>query len=170
MAMPPGMESAKMLKDMKKGKEKPEDKPDAGGGDVLADIDKALGDTAEGDDELAKADDEMAEAEMGGVGAPPRGDAGGDPVAVFSKVLELDDITAQAVYGEAMNLPELAEMAPDAMAKKIKGNYDLLKKIIVSMGEKAAMAMQDEMNQPMGPPGAGPEMGPPGGAPAPPMA
>ena len=77
MAMPPGMESAKMLKDMKKGKKKPEDKPDAGGGDVLADIDKALGDTAEGDDELAKADDEMAEAEMGGVGAPPRGDAGG---------------------------------------------------------------------------------------------
>ena len=99
------------------------------------------------------------------------GDMGGDPVKVFVDVLDLDDMTAQAVYAEAMSLPELAEMSPEQMAKKIKGNYDMLKKIIMSMGEKAAMAMKDEMNQPMdmgGGPPAGPDMGgPPMGAPAP---
>jgi hypothetical protein len=95
-----------------------------------------------------------------------------DPVKVFADVLDLDDITAQAVYGEAMAMAELADMSPEQMAKKIKGNYDMLKKIIMSMGEKAAMAMKDQMNQPMDMPAggmpAGPDMGgPPMGAPAP---
>ena len=57
-------------------------------------------------------------------------------------------------------MAELADMSPEQMAKKIKGNYDMLKAIIVSMGEKAAMAMKDELNQPMAPPDMGaPEMG-----------
>ena len=69
-------------------------------------------------------------------------------------------------------MAELSDMSPEQMAKKIKGNYDMLKKIIMSMGEKAAMAMKDQMNQPMEMPGgempAGPDMGgPPMGAPAP---
>ncbi len=89
------------------------------------------------------------------------GDMGGDPVKVFVDVLDLDDMTAQAVYAEAMSLPELAEMSPEQMAKKIKGNYDMLKKILTSMGEKAAMAMQDELNKPMDMPGG--DMGPPPG-------
>ena len=58
-------------------------------------------------------------------------------------------------------MPELADMSPKEMADKIKGNYDMLKNIIVSMGEKAAMAMKEELNQPMAPPDMGPDMGGP---------
>ena len=47
----------------------------------------------------------------------------------------------------------------------------MLKQIIMSMGEKAALAMKDQMNQPMDMTGGmptGPDMGgPPMGAPAP---
>jgi len=64
-------------------------------------------------------------------------------------------------------MPELADMDAKQMAEKIKGNYDLLKAIIVSMGEKAAMAMKNELNQPMAPPemGGAPDMGPDMGGP-----
>jgi hypothetical protein len=141
---------------------KKEDGPDEGGGSLSEMLDEKLGEGGEEEEEI-----EVSETvEMGGeAGAPAGGDS--DPIRVFSDVLELDDLTAQAVYGEAMALPELSEMEPEAMAKKIKGNYDMLKKIIMSMGEKAAVAMQDDMNQPMAPP-AGPDMGgPPMGGPPP---
>lgn len=183
MALSP---AAKRLKNLKKGKksDKPEmdekdDKPK--GEDVelteevmMSELEKAAG-SDKGDDK----DEEVEETavtesvEMGGADDANMagGDAAKDPIKVFADVLDLDDITAQAVYGEAMAMAELADMSPDQMAKKIKGNYDMLKKIIMSMGEKAAMAMKDEMNQPMdmgGGPPAGPDMGgPPMGAPAP---
>ncbi len=185
MALSP---AAKRLKNLKKGKksDKPEmdekdekdDKPkaeakdDKGGEKSLAGmLDEKMG----GEEEVEEVEETSVteSAEMGGADDANMagGDAAKDPVKVFADVLDLDDITAQAVYGEAMAMAELADMSPDQMAKKIKGNYDMLKKIIMSMGEKAAMAMKDEMNQPMdmgGGPPAGPDMGgPPMGAPAP---
>lgn len=182
MALSP---AAKRLKNLKKGKksDKPEmdekdDKPkaeakdDKGGEKSLADmLDEKMG----GEEEVEEVEETSVteSAEMGGADDANMagGDAATDPVKVFADVLDLDDITAQAVYGEAMAMAELADMSPDQMAKKIKGNYDMLKKIIMSMGEKAAMAMKDEMNQPMDMGGgmpAGPDMGgPPMGAPAP---
>ena len=183
MALSP---AAKRLKNLKKGKksDKPEmdekgDKPkaetkadDKGGEKSLADM---LDEKMSGEGEVEVEETEAAESvEMGGKDdANMAGDdAAKDPVKVFADVLDLDDITAQAVYGEAMSMAELSDMSPEQMAKKIKGNYDMLKKIIMSMGEKAAMAMKDDMNQPMEMPGgempAGPDMGgPPMGAPAP---
>ena len=181
MALSP---AAKRLKNLKKGKsDKPEmdekdDKPKAaakeeGGDDMTeAEMNKALADLG-GETEV----EETEVTETAEMGAKDDANMAGDdpakdPVKVFADVLDLDDITAQAVYGEAMAMAELADMSPEQMAKKIKGNYDMLKKIIMSMGEKAAMAMKDEMNQPMEMPGgdmpAGPDMGgPPMGAPAP---
>ncbi len=182
MALSP---AAKRLKNLKKGKksDKPEmdekdDKPkaeakdDKGGEDMSEEeMSSALESLGGGEEEVETSVTESAE--MGGADDANMagGDAAKDPIKVFAHVLDLDDITAQAVYGEAMAMAELADMSPDQMAKKIKGNYDMLKKIIMSMGEKAAMAMKDEMNQPMdmgGGPPAGPDMGgPPMGAPAP---
>ena len=187
MALSP---AAKRLKNLKKGKsDKPEmdekdDKPkaeakaDEGGGELTEETMMAELKKAAGEDDMGEEveETEVTESvEMGGKDdANMAGDdAAKDPVKVFADVLDLDDITAQAVYGEAMAMAELSDMSPEQMAKKIKGNYDMLKKIIMSMGEKAAMAMKDQMNQPMDmPPGgempAGPDMGgPPMGAPAP---
>ena len=183
MALSP---AAKRLKNLKKGKksDKPEmdekdDKPK--GEDVelteevmMSELEKAAG-SDKGDDKDEEVEETaMTESvEMGGADDANMagGDADKDPVKVFADVLDLDDITAQAVYGEAMAMADLADMSPEQMAKKIKGNYDMLKKIIMSMGEKAAMAMKDQMNQPMDMGGempAGPDMGgPPMGAPAP---
>ena len=174
--------SAKMLKDRMKNKSKKDEKPeaeetDAKGGEelteetMMAELEKAAG----GDDKVEEVEEtEVTEsAEMGAKDdANMAGDdADADPVKVFAEVLDLDDITAQAVYGEAMAMADLSDMSPKQMAEKIKGNYDMLKKIIMSMGEKAAIAMKDEMNQPMDMAGgmpAGPDMGgPPMGAPAP---
>jgi len=182
MALSP---AAKRLKNLKKGKsDKPEmdekdEKPKAEAKEEKGD-DKSLAAMLEekmGDEKVEEVEEtEVTEtAEMGAKDdANMAGDdPAKDPVKVFADVLDLDDITAQAVYGEAMAMAELADMSPEQMAKKIKGNYDMLKKIIMSMGEKAAMAMKDQMNQPMDmPPGgdmpAGPDMGgPPMGAPAP---
>ena len=185
MAMSP---AAKALKDRKKSKskkgEKPKDdapKAEAADIEVTEDDMKVVGDTLDkmaaeelgdankdmdkADEDMAKADADMAGADMAGADADMG--AGEDPVKVFSDVLDLDDITAQAVYAEAMGMPELADMSPKEMAEKIKGNYDMLKNIIVSMGEKAAMAMKAELNQPMGPPdmGGAPDMGPDMGGP-----
>lgn len=175
MALSP---AAKRLKDMKKGKKsddapKPDDAPKgddkpAEGGDMpsLSEmLDKEAGGGAKEETEEVEMTEEV---DVGGGPASDAPDAGAeaDPVKVFSDVLELDELTAQAVYGEAMSMPELGDMSPEQMAKKIKGNYDMLKKIIVSMGEKAAMSMKDELNQPPAP--AGPDMGgPPMGEPAP---
>jgi Holliday junction resolvasome RuvABC DNA-binding subunit len=182
MALSP---AAKRLKNLKKGKSdkpemdekdakpKAEAKADEGGDMTEEEMNKALEDLGGGETEIEET--EVTESvEMGGKDdANMAGDdAAKDPVKVVADVLDLDDITAQAVYGEAMAMAELSDMSPEQMAKKIKGNYDMLKKIIMSMGEKAAMAMKDQMNQPMDMPGgempAGPDMGgPPMGAPAP---
>lgn len=182
MALSP---AAKRLKNLKKGKsdkpemdekdEKPkaEAKEDKGGDMSEEEMSKALEDLG-GETEV----EETEVTETAEMGAKDDANMAGDdpakdPVKVFADVLDLDDITAQAVYGEAMAMADLADMSPEQMAKKIKGNYDMLKKIIMSMGEKAAVAMKDQMNQPMDmPPGgdmpAGPDMGgPPMGAPAP---
>ncbi len=186
MALSP---AAKRLKNLKKGKksDKPEmdekdekdDKPkaeakdDKGGEDMSEEEMSSALESLGGGEEEVEETSVTESVEMGGADDANMagGDAAKDPVKVFADVLDLDDITAQAVYGEAMAMAELADMSPDQMAKKIKGNYDMLKKIIMSMGEKAAMAMKDEMNQPMdmgGGPPAGPDMGgPPMGAPAP---
>jgi len=183
MALSP---AAKRLKNLKKGKksDKPEmdekdDKPkaeakddkggDKGGEKSLADmLDEKMGGEEEIEETAVTESVEMGGADDANMAG---GDAATDPVKVFADVLDLDDITAQAVYGEAMAMADLADMSPEQMANKIKGNYDMLKKIIMSMGEKAAMAMKDEMNQPMDMGGgmpAGPDMGgPPMGAPAP---
>lgn len=177
MALSP---AAKRLKDMKKGKKsddapkgeddapKKDDAPKGGetlsDDDMLASLEKAAGG---GEKEETEEVEMTEEIDVGGGPADGAPDAGAeaDPVKVFSDVLELDDLTAQAVYGEAMSMPELGDMSPEQMAKKIKGNYDMLKKIIVSMGEKAAMAMKDDLNAPPAP--AGPDMGgPPMGEPA----
>ena len=186
MALSP---AAKRLKNLKKGKksDKPEmdekdDKPKADaeeeGGELTEETMMAELKKAAGDDDKDEEVEETEVTESVEMGAKDDANMAGDdpakdPVKVFADVLDLDDITAQAVYGEAMAMAELADMSPEQMAKKIKGNYDMLKKIIMSMGEKAAMAMKDQMNQPMEmPPGgdmpAGPDMGgPPMGAPAP---
>ena len=184
MALSP---AAKRLKNLKKGKsDKPEmdekdDKPKADaeeeGGELTEETMMAELKKAAGDDDKDEEVEETEVTESVEMGAKDDANMAGDdpakdPVKVFADVLDLDDITAQAVYGEAMAMAELADMSPEQMAKKIKGNYDMLKKIIMSMGEKAAMAMKDEMNQPMDMPGggmpAGPDMGgPPMGAPAP---
>lgn len=177
MALSP---AAKRLKDMKKGKKSddaPKDEDDAPmtddapkGGETLSDDDMLASlEKAASDDDKGEETEEVEMTEEVEVGGAPAGDAPdgaeADPVKVFSDVLELDELTAQAVYGEAMSMPELGDMSPEQMAKKIKGNYDMLKKIIVSMGEKAAMAMKDDLNQPPAP--AGPDMGgPPMGEPA----
>ena len=176
--------SAKMLKDRMKSKKKKADKPEEAdaemkGGEemseetMMAELEKIGGPGGKDEEVEEVAETEVTEsAEMGAKDDANMagGDADKDPVKVFADVLDLDDITAQAVYGEAMAMADLADMSPDQMAKKIKGNYDMLKQIIMSMGEKAAMAMKDQMNQPMdmagGAPG-GPDMGgPPMGAPA----
>tara|TARA_A100001201_G_scaffold53499_1_gene52466 strand:- start:106 stop:660 length:555 start_codon:yes stop_codon:yes gene_type:complete len=172
--------SAKMLKDRMKNKSKKDEKPEAEeveakGGEEMSEEEfsaKISEITDSGEEEVEET--EVAEsAEMGAKDdANMAGDdADADPVKVFAEVLDLDDITAQAVYGEAMAMADLSDMSPKQMAEKIKGNYDMLKKIIMSMGEKAAIAMKDEMNQPMDMTGgmpAGPDMGgPPMGAPAP---
>jgi len=183
MALSP---AAKRLKNLKKGKksDKPEmdekdDKPkaeakdDKGGEDMSEEEMSSALESLGGGEEEVEETSVTESVEMGGADDANMagGDAAKDPIKVFADVLDLDDITAQAVYGEAMAMAELADMSPDQMAKKIKGNYDMLKKIIMSMGEKAAMAMKDEMNQPMDMGGgmpAGPDMGgPPMGAPAP---
>lgn len=153
---------------LKERKNKSKKKADASEAD-----DKALDDMLEGAEALGAvegAEDEAEDAMMAGTEIAAD-DAmsdtyGDDPVKVFADILELDELTAQAIYSEAMSLEELSEMSPDAMANKIKGNYDLLKKIMTSMGEKAAMAMQDELNQPMEAP---PEMAGPPGMEGPPM-
>jgi hypothetical protein len=182
MALSP---AAKRLKNLKKGKksDKPEmdekdDKPkakakdDKGGNDMSEEEMASALENIGGDEEIEETS-VTESVEMGGADDANMagGDADKDPVKVFADVLDLDDITAQAVYGEAMAMADLADMSPEQMAKKIKGNYDMLKKIIMSMGEKAAMAMKDQMNQPMDMGGempAGPDMGgPPMGAPAP---
>jgi hypothetical protein len=170
--------SAQMLKDRMKKKSKKDDKQkndempktdDLNEETVMAELEKVAGGGAEDEEETEVTESvEMGakdDANMAG------GDAAKDPVKVFADVLELDDVTAQAVYGEAMAMPELADMSPDQMAKKIDGNYDMLKKIMMSMGEKAALAMKNELNQPMDVGGemggvpAGPDMGgPPMGA------
>lgn len=173
--------SAKMLKDrMKKKKSKKDDKPksdemsaDEGGEKSLsAMLDEKMSES-KGGGEMEEETEVAESVEMGAKDDANMagGDAAKDPVKVFADVLDLDDITAQAVYGEAMAMPELSDMSPDQMAKKIKGDYDMLKKIIMSMGEKAALAMKDELNQPMDMGGemggmpAGPDMGgPPMGA------
>lgn len=169
--------SAKMLKDRMKKKSKKDDKPksdemsktdDLNEETMMAELEKvAGGDKMEEETEVTESAEMGAKDDANMAG----GDAAKDPVKVFADVLDLDDITAQAVYGEAMAMPELSDMSPDQMAKKIKGNYDMLKKIIMSMGEKAALAMKDELNQPMDMGGemggmpAGPDMGgPPMGA------
>ena len=179
--------SAKMLKDRMKKKSKKGDEPEMDdakmkGDDtelpedvMMSELEKAANrkdDADEKDEEV----EETAVTEAVEVGGADDADMAGDdadkdPVKVFADVLDLDDITAQAVYGEAMAMADLADMSPEDMAKKIKGNYDMLKQIIMSMGEKAALAMKDQMNQPMDMAGgmpAGPDMGgPPMGAPAP---
>ena len=182
-------QSAKMLKERMKKKSKKGDKPEMDDakmkGEKMSDEDAMMAglekaanreDDADDKDEKVEEVEETAmteDVEMGGADDAnmASGDADKDPVKVFADVLDLDDITAQAVYGEAMAMADLADMSPEQMAKKIKGNYDMLKQIIMSMGEKAAMAMKDEMNQPMDMGGgmpAGPDMGgPPMGAPAP---
>ena len=182
-------QSAKMLKERMKKKSKKGDKPEMDDakmkGEKMSDEDAMMAglekaanrkDGADDKDEKVEEVEEIAvteDVEMGGADDANMagGDADKDPVKVFADVLDLDDITAQAVYGEAMAMADLADMSPEQMAKKIKGNYDMLKKIIMSMGEKAAMAMKDQMNQPMDMGGempAGPDMGgPPMGAPAP---
>ena len=171
--------SAKMLKDRMKNKSKKDEKPEAEEADAKGGEEMSLSEMLE---EKASADggteevEETEVAESAEMGAKDDAnmagdDADADPVKVFAEVLDLDDITAQAVYGEAMAMADLSDMSPKQMAEKIKGNYDMLKKIIMSMGEKAAIAMKDEMNQPMDMTGgmpAGPDMGgPPMGAPAP---
>lgn len=160
---------ASMLKERKKAKadkDKPEDK----------DSEEVL----DGPPEFGAKDDEPKDDKPKSEDKPkdepkddPAGDpmAGGDPVKVFADILEMDDMTAQAVYAEAMSMPDMAEMSPEQMAKKIKGNYQVLKDILTSMGEKAQMAMQDDLNKPMdmpeGPGGPGPgDLGP--GDPPPP--
>jgi hypothetical protein len=169
--------SAQMLKDRMKKKSKKDDKPksdemsktdDLNEETMMAELEKvAGGGEMEEETEVTESVEMGAKDDANMAG----GDAAKDPVKVFADVLDLDDITAQAVYGEAMAMPELSDMSPDQMAKKIKGNYDMLKKIIMSMGEKAALAMKDELNQPMDMGGemggmpAGPDMGgPPMGA------
>ena len=182
MALSP---AAKRLKNLKKGKksDKPEmeekdeksmdmAKKEKPGGEMSEDeMTAALEDI--GSDEKVEETAVAEDVEMGGAtDANMAGDdADKDPIKVFADVLDLDDITAQAVYNEAMAMADLADMSPEEMAKKIKGNYDMLKQIIMSMGEKAALAMKDQMNQPMDMTGGmptGPAMGgPPMGAPAP---
>ena len=179
--------SAKMLKDRMKKKSKKGDEPEMDDGKMKGDDTELTEDVmmselekaANRKDDADEKDEEVEETavteavEVGGADdADMAGDdADKDPVKVFADVLDLDDITAQAVYGEAMAMADLADMSPEDMAKKIKGNYDMLKQIIMSMGEKAALAMKDQMNQPMDMAGgmpAGPDMGgPPMGAPAP---
>ena len=179
--------SAKMLKERMKKKSKKGDEPEMDDAEMKGDdTEKAedvmmseLEKAANRKDDADEKDEEVEETavteavEVGGADdADMAGDdADKDPVKVFADVLDLDDITAQAVYGEAMAMADLADMSPEDMAKKIKGDYDMLKQIIMSMGEKAALAMRDQMNQPMDMAGgmpAGPDMGgPPMGAPAP---
>ncbi len=179
MAMSP---AAKALKDRKKGKSKKDEEPKDEAAEVevteddlkVADetLSKMAADASDdagkeledADKDMAKADADMADADADMAAGDAAAD---DPVKVFSDVLDLDDVTAQAVYAEAMGMPELADMSPKEMADKIKGNYDMLKNIIVSMGEKAAMAMKAELNQPMAPPdmGGAPDMGPDMGGP-----
>ena len=160
--MKPGYDSAKMLKEHRnKKKGKSEDMPedveepkaddsadDAGGG--LEDMLDAL----DGDDVGGAGDDESPD-----VGGAPEGEdkglSGEGPedhqgmIESFAKVLDMDPTTAEAVHAEAMTMPEYAEMSGEDIAKKIKGNYEALKKILESMGEKAALAVKDQMNQPM---------------------
>ena len=185
MALSP---AAKRLKNLKKGKsDKPEmdekdDKPKADaeeeGGELTEETMMAELKKAAGDDDKDEEVEETAVTESVEMGAKDDANMGGDdpakdPVKVFADVLDLDDITAQAVYGEAMAMADQADVSTEQQAKKIKGNYDMLKKSIMSRGEKDAGAMKDQMNQPMDmPPGgdmpAGPDMGgPPMGAPAP---
>jgi hypothetical protein len=179
--------SAKMLKERMKKKSKKGDEPEMDDAEMKGDDTKKAEDVmmselekaADRKDDADEKDEEVEETavteavEVGGADdADMAGDdADKDPVKVFADVLDLDDITAQAVYGEAMAMADLADMSPEDMAKKIKGNYDMLKQIIMSMGEKAALAMRDQMNQPMDMAGgmpAGPDMGgPPMGAPTP---
>lgn len=173
-----------MLKERKKAKSKKDEAPEDGKSavdDMLGDLGKDSG-VEESKPKDEKPKDEKPEGDDAKSDAAPSSqapDAGGDPVKVFVDVLDMDEMTAQAVFAEASSMPELSEMDPAQMAKKIKGNYDLLKKIITSMGEKAKMAMDEQLNQPMdmpdmggpgGPGGpAGPGPGPGAGGP-PPMA
>lgn len=163
-------DTAKMLKERKKSmSKKPDEKKGDEGGDelteetMMAELEKAAkggDDAGEGEAEVEVSAEEGAEtdANMGGGEGAEAGNE--DPVKVFADVLEMDDLTAQAVYGEAMSMPELGEMSPDQMAKKIKGDYQMLKKILMAMGEKAAMAMNDELSKPSDMPA---DVGAPGG-------
>ena len=165
--------SAKMLKDRMKKKSKKGDEPEMDDAKMMGGDDKSLADMLDeqmGDEgEKVEETEEVEVAEAADMGDKDDANMAGDdpakdPVKVFADVLDLDDITAQAVYGEAMAMADLADMSPEDMAKKIKSNYDMLKQIIMSMGEKAAIAMRDEMNQPMNMAGgmpAGPDMGGP---------
>jgi hypothetical protein len=172
MAAFPGKDSAKMLKNRKAKKDAPKkDDAPAAGSDVdgvIADLEASLGGTDEEVVEEEAVEEEVVE-DVEDVDAVAADDAvgaemGDEGAKVFASVLGMDEMTAQAVYNEAMALPELAEMSPEEMAKKIDNNYELLKSIIVSMGEKAAMAMQDSLNEPAPPP----ELAPPGAGELPP--
>tara|TARA_R110000822_G_scaffold4148_14_gene17899 strand:- start:1574 stop:2107 length:534 start_codon:yes stop_codon:yes gene_type:complete len=175
MAPSPGYESAKMLKDRKKKKSAPAADPmgDDSVESVLAELDASLG-AEEGVGE-AMADEDMVAGEEAGLDSDMASAAGMDTgmgtgmdadagAKVFADVLGMDEMTAMAVYNEAMSLPELAEMDAAAMADKINGNYELLKNILMSMGEKAAMVMQEQIAASPAPP----EMAPPGAGELPP--
>jgi hypothetical protein len=162
-----------MLKDRKKAKTKSDEPKEEG-----SLTDELLGELEGTTEESKKDEPESKDADPGDDAkadvAPATPADGGDPVKVFQDILDVDEMTAQAVFAEASAMPELSEMSPDQMAKKIKGNYEMLKKILTSMGEKAKMAMDEQLNQPMDMPadlggdmGAGPAPGPGAGGPPP---
>lgn len=147
--MKPGMDAAKKLKDFrakKMKKDEPEDEPAEESEEES--VEEAVAELPEEADDNV---DEAPEAEV----ASEEGDGSDDEVGeeegakLFAdKLFDGDEMTGQAVYSEAMSMPEYAEMSAEDIAKKLDGNYDALKAIMLSMGQKAASAMKEAMNAP----------------------
>jgi hypothetical protein len=157
----PGKQLADDLRKRKKKKNAPEEAEAPEASAEVAESDKELKSAADAVDELLGENAVTpTDADEGGVTAAPPAE-GGDPAEVFAEALGMSPEMAQAVYNEAMNMPELSEMSPEQMVKEIDGNYEMLKKLIQGVSERAEMAMQAAMEAPMPPP----DMGGPGGAP-----
>ena len=159
-----GIELADDLRKRKKKKNAPEEDATPTASAEVAESDKELKSAADAVDELlGETTVTPADTDEGGAAAAPPAE-GGDPAEVFAEALGMSPEMAQAVYNEAMNMPELSEMSPEQMVKEIDGNYEMLKKLMQGVSERAEMAMQAAMEAPMPPPDMG---GPGGGMPAP---
>ncbi|MDF1699553.1 MAG: hypothetical protein P1V36_00135 [Planctomycetota bacterium] len=150
--MKPGMDAAKKLKDFrakKMKKDEPEDEPaeesgEESGESVEEAVEELPAESDEGVDEAPEAEIPSEEGE----GSDDEGSEEEGAKLFADKLFDGDEMTGQAVYAEAMSMPEYAEMSAEDIAKKLDGNYDALKAIMLSMGQKAASAMKEAMNAP----------------------